>query len=216
MRKFSTSSVVVFFLFIVLGFSPEVSADQIKLAGSITQSTPDGTGPASNNPSLNNIADGDAYMLLLNFSGSISGPGTYDLTGGSLVFSDPTAIAIESDFTNISLTVSPNGLTDDISALACLATGGGCFVGNSLSLNFAIAASDLHSLNAPASPIFGLTPLDLLEDDGTTDIQGTVTNYSYAPTVTATPEPTSMALFASGLLALALKRCKRHRKSSSL
>jgi hypothetical protein len=67
--------VVVFFLFIVLVFSPEVSADQIKLAGSITQSTPGGTGPASNNPSLNNIADGDTYMLLLNFSGSISGPG---------------------------------------------------------------------------------------------------------------------------------------------
>ena len=212
------SSVAVLYLSFVLLFSPELSADQIKLSGNITQSTSDGTGPAVNNPTLNNINDGDAYTLLFNFSGSISGPGTYDLTGGSLVFADPTAPAVESDFSTISLTVTPDGSNDDISAMACLATGGGCLSGNSLSLDFAIAASSLNSLNIPASPIPVLYPLDLLEDDGTTDIHGTVTNYSYlgSSTVSPTPEPTSMLLFGSGLLAVALKRRNQKQNNSTL
>src|SRR6202011_5509172 len=103
------------------------------LSGNIPQSPADATGPAVNNPTLNNINDGDAYTLLFNFSGSISGAGTYDLSGGSLVFADRTAPAVERDFSTISLTDRADGSSDDISAMACLTTGGGCLSGNSLS-----------------------------------------------------------------------------------
>jgi PEP-CTERM motif len=197
------------FLILVTGcvFASATSAQTtITVTGAITQSTSDGTGPAVNNPSLNNIADGDPYSLSLNFAGAITAPGTYDLTGGSLVFSDPTAPASESSFTSISLTVTAVGSSDDLSLFGCLSTGSGCLLGNSLSLNFAIPSADLNSPSAAAVAISGLSPpLDLLEDDGTTDIQGSVASYSY----TTTPEPASFVLFGSGLLALALARLKR-------
>ena len=204
-------------LLLAVMFAPKGYATEITVTGTISQSTQDGTGPAVNNPSLNNIADGQAYVLNLDFAGSITGPGTYDLTGGSLVFSDLAAAASESSFTSISLTVSPAGSSDDISLFSCLSTGGGCLIGNSLSLNFAIPSGDLNSSSAPASAIFALSPpLDLLEDDGSTDIQGSVTSYSYTSAVSTTPEPTSIALYGSALLALALKRLKRRCKKSSL
>jgi PEP-CTERM motif len=203
-------------LFAAIG-APNAHADDITVAGTITQSTSDGTGPAVNNPSLNNIADGDAYTLTLDFTGSITAPGTYNLTGGTLVFSDPSAPASETSFISISLTVTPDGSSDDLSLFGCLSTGSGCLVGNSLSLNFAIPSADLNSPSAPAGTIFGLSPpLDLLEDDGTTDIQGSVATYSYTPSVVTTPEPASLALLGSGLLALALARFKRQHKGPSL
>src|ERR1022692_618592 len=68
---------------------------------SITQSTPDGTGPAVNNSSLENIQDLQAYTVTIVFPGSITAPGTY--TGSTLTFSDPSAPASETGFSSISL-----------------------------------------------------------------------------------------------------------------
>src|SRR5262245_33514772 len=53
------------------------SAATITISGSITQSTQDGTGPAVNNPSLNNIQDGQAYLITAIFPGPVTAPGTY-------------------------------------------------------------------------------------------------------------------------------------------
>ena len=47
------------------------AADTISSSGMINQSTQDGTGPAANNPDLNNIQDGEAYTVTLDFSSSI-------------------------------------------------------------------------------------------------------------------------------------------------
>src|SRR5437867_3036255 len=71
----------------VSGFVNVAIADIITFGGTITQSTQDGTGPAANNPTLNNIQDLQAYTVTLGFLGSITTPGTYNLTGGSLTFS---------------------------------------------------------------------------------------------------------------------------------
>lgn len=191
-------------------------ADGMSVTGSITQSTSDGTGPAVSNPSLNNIADGDSFTITLNFPGSVSAPGTYNFTGGTLVFSDPAAPASEDSFDAISLTVALDGSSDDISLLGCLTTGDGCLVGNYLSLNFAIPFADLNSPSAPAMLISGLSPpLDLLEDDGTTDIQGNVASYSSTSPV-VTPEPASITLVGCGLIALTLMRVRRRRSKSLL
>jgi hypothetical protein len=75
------------FLAILLigGLANKVSASMITFSGAITQSTPDGTGPAANNPALNNIMDNDAYMAILAFTGSINTPGTYSTTASSLM-----------------------------------------------------------------------------------------------------------------------------------
>jgi hypothetical protein len=190
------------------------NADGLSVTGSITQSTSDGTGPAANNPSLNGIADGDSFTIDLNFPGSISAPGTYNFTGGTLVFSDPAAPATEDSFGAISLTVALDGSAYDISLFGCLTTGDGCFVGNSLSLNFAIPSANLNSASAPATPIFGLNPpLDLLEDDGLTDIQGNVATYSYNATA---PEPTSLSLLCCGFLAFVLLQALRRRANALL
>jgi hypothetical protein len=191
-------------------------ADQLSVSGSITQSTSDGTGPAVNNPGLNGAADGDSFSLILNFAGSISATGTYNLTGGTLVFSDPAASASEDLFDAISLTVTADGAFDDISLFSCLTTGDGCFVGNSLSLNFAIPFADLNLANAPATFIPGLfPPLDLLEDDGVTDIQGNVNSYSYTPPGTPMPEPGSFSLLGCGLVGLVLMATMRVMRRSS-
>jgi hypothetical protein len=48
------------------------SADTISFGGAIIQSTQEGTGPAINNSSLNNIQDFQAYTATLAFAGSIA------------------------------------------------------------------------------------------------------------------------------------------------
>jgi hypothetical protein len=181
-------------------------ADGITVGGSIYQSTADGTGPAVNNPSLNNISDGDAYTVTLNFSEAITAPGTYNLSSGTLVFSDATASAVEDNFGSISLTISVNGSSNEFSLLGCLTTGDGCLVGNYLAMNFAIPSADLNSTSATAIPF--LTPLDLLEDDGSTDIQGTVTSYSYTSPPVASPEPSAFVLLCCGLILLAWSKLR--------
>ena len=190
---------------ILVCFAVPVCADTITVGGTITQSTADGTGPAVNNPDLNNIADGDAFTVVLGFTGAISGTGTFSLT--SLTFSDPAAPANESafDFTMSSLTITANAGVDTISLLGCLTTGSACDQGNQLDLYFTIPAADLNSQNVTASGVPSITPLDLLEDDGVTDIHGTVATYSYTPAqVTGVPEPGSLVLLGFGLLVLGL------------
>src|SRR5262249_11090254 len=107
-----------------------VSADTIVFQGVITQSTADGTGPAINNPALNRIVDGDKFVATLSFGGAINSPGTYPLAGATLLFHDTSAGVIESDFGALSITISTNGIFDDISLLGCLNSGSGCLLGN--------------------------------------------------------------------------------------
>ena len=174
------------------GFASRASADQIVFGGLITQSTQDGTGPAVNNPALNHILDGDVYDVTLGFAGSITSPGTYTLTGATLLFSDLSAPATEGSFSSASLSVVTDGGFYDLSLLGCLSTGSGCLLGNELAANFQIPMAGLNSTNVAAHAIPGLSPsLDLLEDDGVTDIQGSVTKYSYSG-ATATPEPSAI------------------------
>jgi len=180
-------------------------ADSITIAGGITQSVQDGTGPAVNNTSLNNIDDLQAYTLTLVFPGSIAAPGMYNLTGSSLTFSVPAAPASETIFSTISVTITQNAGFDEFSLLACLANGG-CLAGNQLTANFKILATGLNSQNVPAIGLDQPHPMDLLEDDGTTDIQGSITTFNGS--ATAVPETSSLVLVGFGLAALGAK-CRR-------
>src|SRR5204862_2706401 len=110
-------------LFLLAGFANVAFASTITFGGAIIQSTQDGTGPAVNNPGLNNIQDLQSYLVTLMFTGSITAPGTYNLTGANLAFSDSTAAASEASFGSISLTITANGGFDDFSFLGCLTTG---------------------------------------------------------------------------------------------
>ena len=205
-------------LMLCIGAAP-ATADTITINGQITQSTSDQTGPAVNNPSLNDIQDSQPYTLLLTFLGSITNPGLYSTTGGtlpgaSLVFSVPAAPSTENSFGPISLSITANGSFDDVSLLGCLTTGSDCFAGNQLTANFRIPATDLNSLNVPATELDQPHPLDLLEDDSTTDIQGSITTYSYAR-VTAVPEPAPagpLALVLASLAAVAMKSSRLSRR----
>jgi hypothetical protein len=194
---------------------PSVSADSITIGGAVTQSTSDGTGPAVNNPLLNAIQDGDPYTITFAFTGSVTGGGTLSLAGVSVLFSDAAASATESAFNTASITVTPGGGVDQISVLGCLTTGSGCAFGNFVALNFMIPAAALNS-SAAAQFIPGLTPLDLLEDDGTTDIQGTVTSYLYTSSGgMPVPEPGTLALLSSGALVAAWRRFARPAEDAS-
>jgi hypothetical protein len=126
----------------VSGVTLAVHADNITLTGTITQSQNDQPGnPAVNNPSLNNINDGNSYSATLNFTGSILLPGSYSLTGA--LFSDPTGPATENGFTSGTIVISQSSGVDTFSVQACL-TGFTCNTGNELDLNFTIAASGLN------------------------------------------------------------------------
>lgn len=187
-------------------------ADVIQFGGLITQSTADGTGPAVDNPLLNLIQDGDPFAVTITFAGSITttSAAPYNLTGASLVFSDPAQAVTESSFGSISLTVSADGAFDDLSLLACLTTGSGCAVGNQLTANFQIPAAMLHSQNVAATGLDQPHPLDLLEDDGVTDIHGSIDQYSYTG-VNTVPEPSSVLLLGCVLAALGLIGKQRQR-----
>jgi hypothetical protein len=173
-------------------------AGMIVIGGQITQSTQDGTGPAVNNPSLDNVLDSQPYLVTLAFAGSVTGPGTYNLTGSSLTFSDPSAPASESSFGSITFTVAAAGAFDDLTLMSCLTTGTSCGVGNQLSLIFEIPAASLNSQNVPATGLDTPHPLDLLEDDGVTDIHGSLTSYS------SVPEPSPAILLGCALAAFAV------------
>ena len=91
---------------VVSAFENVAVAGTITFGGLITQPQ-DVTMPAVNNPSLNNVKDLQAYTVTLGFPGSITAPGTYNLS--SLTFRVPTAPAIESGFSSISLTITASG-----------------------------------------------------------------------------------------------------------
>jgi len=186
-----------------LGWTNFAAADVIVFNGKITQSTQDFTGPAQNNLSLNNIQDLQAYTATLNFTGSITSPGTYDLTGSSFTFNVPSALATESAFGSISLTITAGGGFDQFSLLACLTTGSGCVFGNQLTANFEIPVGSLNSQNVAATGLDQPHPLDLLEDDGITDIHGSIDSYSYSGGRTSdVPEPSSIVLLAGTFVGL--------------
>lgn len=178
--------------------SPAVGGT-IALTGALTQSTPDGTGPAANNLALNNIVDGQLYTIILALPDTVSGPGSYAVTP---LFSVPDAPASESAFAASTLTVAADGDSYDFSLLACLTTGSGCAFGDELTANFQVAAASLNGQNVAAIGLDQPHPMDLLEDDGTTDIQGSITQYSSIPE----PSFTWLSLLASGLFAWRGKR----------
>jgi hypothetical protein len=191
---------VILFTF---GLARAARADTITLRGTVTQSSQDGTGPAINNPSLNNIADLQAYSVSLDFTGVVTSPGVYNLTGSSLTFNVPTAPAIEASFGLISLTITQNAGFAEFSLLGCLLSGTGCFVGNQLDANFKIPIALLNAQNVAAIGLDPPHPLDLLEDDGVMDVHGTIATYSYVSASSAVPEPSSWMLLGSGVIFLA-------------
>jgi hypothetical protein len=185
----------------------------ITLGGSMTQSTADGTGPAIGNPSLNNIVDGQAYSLTLNSATLINGSGLYDLTGSSLIFSVPAASATETSFAAITLSVMTNGAFSDFSLLACI-SGADCNTGNALTANFRILTSMIGGSGVAATGLDQPHPLDLLEDDGVTDLHGSIDTYSGTVATVVTPEPAPGSLLAIGLSGIALIQGVRQRFSN--
>ena len=182
-------------------------AGTITIGGDITQSTADGTGPAGNNSSLNSIADNDAFSIAITFPGSIAAPGMF--TGTSLVFSDAAASASESAFGAITLTVTTGAGVDTFSLLGCLTTGSGCAFGDELTANFSIPGVSLTGTGVGATGLDQPHPMDLLEDDGTTDIQGSISSYSYSGAAAPAPEPATWGLIGVGFVVFELLRRKR-------
>jgi hypothetical protein len=195
-------------VFLFLTGAATLRADTVIVTGTITQSTQESTGPAVNNPGLNNILDGDPFSVTFGFDGAITAPGTYNaLTGTSLIFNDATAGATESSFTSESLTISESGGFDQFFFLGCLNTGSACDQGNQLDLVFQIAAPGINSPGTAAQDQPMLSPsFELLEDDGVTDIHGELSNYSYTGVSATTPEPGTLALIGSGIAGIWLRR----------
>jgi hypothetical protein len=184
---------VLFFL----SFSIAVFADSITITGNITQ--PNANPPAGNS-GLDNIQAGDAYTVNLDFTGGLTAAGTYSLSGGD--FSDPTVGASETFFGGSFTSFADGSFTVQV----CLSS---CNSGNELDLNFMIPFASRNSQNVAANSVPNQTPFDLLEDDGLTDIQGSVSGYTYNAAAASVPEPSSLLLLGPGLAGLAIKRFRR-------
>ena len=186
---------------LILALCPAVRASTLLLGGSITQSTADGTGPAVSNNALNNIVDGQTFQVTLTSATPISAPGFYDLTGSSLVFSVPSAMASEERFGVTSLSLTQDGGYLDFSLYGCIADAD-CSIGNALSASFSIPAGSLGGSDVATTGLDEPHPFELLEDDGVTDLHGSIGTYSNTALVT-TPEPASSVLVGSALLGTA-------------
>lgn len=175
-------------------------ADTIYLDGAVTQDLNDSGETAVNNPSLNNILDGDLFTITLTFNGAATVPGSINLV--SVLFEDNSQPASEGGFISGTMVIAADSGNDDFEVLGCLLDPVSCTQGNELDLNFQIPAAGLNEFGVTPQIIPGLTPpVDLLEDYGSTEIQGSVTSYSYVPDAAA-PEPASLVLLGSALLAL--------------
>jgi hypothetical protein len=191
---------------LLAGLSSILSAGTVTLTGLINQSMSDGTGPAVNNPGLNSVNDGDAYLVTLSFTGEITTAGLFSLTAAS--FLDTTATIPESSFgAPWSISVANDGGNFDVSVKACLTTGTDCDQGNFLAALFSIPTASLNAQNVTTTAIPAQLPFELIEDDGVTDIHGSVLTYSYSGNV---PEPATAIPLAAALAAIAA-----FRKSSS-
>ena len=203
---------LVWFIVLAAGLSCAF-ADVITIGGAITQSTQDGT----NNQALNNIQVSDPFTVSLDFTGSgisaVTTPGLYDLTGANLMFSDPAVPATETSFGSITLVVTNAGSVDDVTLYGCLTTGTACNQGNSLSASFEIPAASLNAASVAATSLDQPHPLDLLEDDGVTDIQGQIATYSYSSSSSSSsvPEPRSVVLLSGALIAMWVVAKRRNR-----
>ncbi|MGA3025684.1 MAG: PEP-CTERM sorting domain-containing protein [Bryobacteraceae bacterium] len=210
-RKWNGLIAAATLLFSIGFVTVPVHAGTITITGTMTQDTADVGSPAVANPSLNNILDGDSYSVTLNFAGTLTGPVTDDpLVSAS--FSDASAGALENGFfpgslTNVTIVQSAG--FDQFTVLACLIDNSvNCESGNQLALNFQIAAASLNGTVVTASAIPSLLPLDLIEDGGNTDIQGTVTGYSYSASGggSPVPEPATLGLVGAAILGLIAAR----------
>jgi len=192
-------------LLLLAGFVHGARADLVSISGRISQSVQDGTGPAVNNPSLNNILDGDLWKATLAFDGSLTNP-----ANTSLSFFHPASGAQETAFDFLSLTITEVGGLAEFSLFACLTTGSACAAGNQLTASFQIPGASLYFANVAAAGLDQPHPLDLLEDDGTTDIQGSITDYSYTTAPAPVPEPSTGALPGFALMLLAAGQLRRN------
>jgi hypothetical protein len=185
-----------FLLFLLISLLASLAnADTIDLSGGTLYSV--SLGPAVYNPSLNSVNQDDAYNVVLDFSGTISGPGTYVITSG--LFSDTSAGVGESNFVPGTMTITASGANDIFSLALCL-SGATCDMGNQLDLNFMIASSIIDG-SGTASAVPYLYQGELLEDDGATDLIGSMNTYSYQ-TSPVVPEPGTFLLLGSGLAGL--------------
>ncbi len=175
----------------------------ITLGGTVTQSPQDGGATAVANPALNNVVDADAFTIQLSFAGPIGGPGAIPLT--SVSFVDTTVSAYELGFISGTAVITTAGSMSQFAVVGCLISASSCLTGNQLALNFQVPTSSLTGSNISAQPIPALLAVDLLEDDGATEIQGTLSNYSYTGT-TSTPEPSTLTMIAIGAGCLLLSR----------
>jgi hypothetical protein len=204
MRGFWAGSVPVAIVFAMSAY-----ADSITVNGTITQDLVDSGATAVANQSLNQIRDGDGYNVVMSFSGVISSPGSYTLS--SILFSDPAAGASESAFISGDMTIALASPMDQFSVLGCLVDAISCFQGNQLALNFQVPAVQLNQTGVTATFVPSLLPLDLLEDGGNSEIQGSINGYSYTGATSSTPEPSTLGLIGVSLMCLQLAH-KIHKK----
>jgi hypothetical protein len=186
----------------LLFLSVALHADTITVRGVITQNALDTSRGSADNPSLDNVVDFEGYTIIITLAN-----GTFNATGAS--FFNPGASAFEDGFQSVSLTKTSAGGFDTFTVFGCL-NGYSCAgnTGGQLDLTFKILSAELFASSASATGI-GTSPMQLLEDSGATDIHGSIDDYSFAASSTAVPEPTSVALLGSGLLAFACKRFRR-------
>lgn len=180
----------------------------ITFTGAITQGIAELGGAPVANPTLASVTIGDPFTVTLSLPVSPGDSGTYPLA--AILFTDTLQNVSESAFISGTLIITTDGTTDYLTVLACLIDSVSCAAGNQLALNLTIPFGKTTAAGVSAGAVPGLLPLDLLEDNGLTDIHGAITTYAFSAPAAATPEPATalLAALALGGLAALNKRIK--------
>jgi hypothetical protein len=213
-RKGAVAANLAFFASLAAFCTPAARAGSIDITGTMTEVNVIRPIPAiliRLGGATSVVSPGDPYSLNLTFDGSITDPGDYHFDQMSLTFAAGNGFVMQSDFAQTDLSITLSGPDAVFSLFACSTGSSPCLDGHRLDLDFSVPADTFTSQTNLVSTVQDFAPFDLLVHEvPPVDYIGSVDSFAYS----SAPEPASVALSATGALALLIGVRRKRRKAA--